>query len=101
MELHSQKLQSNTQEDTNNSHYSNELLKREKIKNTPFEIIGNEEIGYFIAMGKFRLTQPEETIEQTFEKLITHQYEIITNMIIALAEEIANQKIFAQKNQEP
>lgn len=44
-----------------NSQSNTQLLTREPIKNTPFTIVGNEEQGYIITMGKYKLSEPYKT----------------------------------------
>ena len=50
--------QSNTNASNGENNPSSELITRQKIPNTPFELIGNNETQYyFIALGKFKLTE--------------------------------------------
>lgn len=42
-------------EETNNK--NSRLIIHEEIEGTPFIITGNEETGYFVRMGKYRLTE--------------------------------------------
>lgn len=58
-----------------------ELLHRERLDKTPFDVIGNEENGYFIAMGKYRLTEPQKTIPLAIQLLEDRRWEIIGAMI--------------------
>lgn len=57
-----------SENNTNNSQPSHEegtkdLVESNPIKGTPLHIIGNHEKGYFIAFGKWRLTEPLPTVE--------------------------------------
>lgn len=79
--------QTNIEEEQNNSNSSTEIIQREKIINTPFEIVGNTENGYFIAMGKYKITENKQSIEDAKKTLNTEQWIIITNMIILIAAE--------------
>lgn len=57
-------------ENTDNKNYGEELIKREDIENTPFQLItakDDEKIGAFIAWGKYRMTQVDE-VEATKER---------------------------------
>ena len=44
------------------------LIERNQIENTPFWLIGNEEIKYHLVLGKHRLTS--ETIEKKIQNNI-------------------------------
>lgn len=80
----------NTQSNTEKTHKGESLIERRKVEGTPFHIIKHEE-GFFIAMGKFRLTKETETEEETLSKLETEKWDIIGRMIIgtlATMEEI-------------
>ena len=35
---------------------SSELVTKERIKNTPLDLVGNEEQGYFVALGKYKVS---------------------------------------------
>lgn len=65
---------------------SSELVERKEIKNTPFEIVGNPEQGYFLALGRFRLTNPEKTKDEVLIKLRQDRWNIITTMIATIAD---------------
>lgn len=75
-------------ENPNKEAYS-EVIKREPIEGTPFEIIGNQEKGYFIALGKFKITETENfddrtniNIQEFAQYLIeTKKWDIILNAI--------------------
>lgn len=57
-------------ESTDSKNYGEELVKREEIENTPFQIItakDDEKIGAFIAWGKYRLTEVDG-VEATKER---------------------------------
>lgn len=73
---------------------SSELLHREKINNTPFEVIGNEEYGYFIAFGKYKLTESFNLYDYNVDNihdiavlyLNEHMWNIMTNLMTLFAE---------------
>lgn len=69
-----------------------ELLHRVKIQNAPFEVVGNEEIGYFIAFGKYKLTTNYNTIEEAQERIEKDQWTIIINLMIIIANQTELQK---------
>lgn len=85
------KSQMNAGENQNKENYSEEdteLIKREAIPNTPFFVVGNDEKGYIITLGKFKLTENEETKTAAIDKLITDQWNIIFRMVTTLHETI-------------
>lgn len=84
--------QSNTEEN-NNSNYSHELIHREQIEHTPFWIVGNEENGYKLTMSKYQLTETYDTIDEVKQLLVTHKWNIISNMIVTLHMRIAEEAI--------
>jgi len=69
---------------SNNS--NSQLLDRKPLKNTPFELVGNQETGYFIALGRFRITEPAPTKEEAKLKLSEERWNIITQMITTLTD---------------
>lgn len=36
---------------------SSKLMERERIDHTPFDLVGNEEMGYFVVLGKYKVSQ--------------------------------------------
>lgn len=79
-----------TQEHKENS--STELIHREQIEDTPFYIIGNEEKGYFISFGKYKLTEEiqslhTQTLQEQFKSILHHQqWNIILNLLAVFTE---------------
>lgn len=63
-----------------------ELIHREKVERTPFYIVGNEEQGYFLTMGKYRLTEAARTIEEVKEQLETNMWDIILKLVLTSHE---------------
>lgn len=78
--------QTNAKENQNNS----QLISKEQIEKTPFEIITSEE-GSFLAIGHYRLTETTSK-ENIMQHLLTNQWDIIINLI--------NATIHAQKREE-
>lgn len=68
---------------TENTTESQELIVREKIPNSPFTVVGNETVGYFITMGEYRLTEHFETTEQASKQLEIDRWNIIARLIAA------------------
>lgn len=50
-------------DDLTKSNSSNEIIERKEIENTPFTAIKVDEKGWFLTMGRHRLTEPYGTIE--------------------------------------
>lgn len=80
---------------TNRENYSEELIQRAKLGETAFEVVGNNENGYFIALGKYRLTEPFKPIETiTHDTLASFgsnllenkMWEIILNLLTLFQE---------------
>lgn len=97
--------QSNTQNyavnGQQNKENSSELLHQEKIVGTPLTIVGNEDKGYFIALGRYRLTEPIETIDAAYGLLESQQWNIISNMIatmISINEEMKKEDFTINSN---
>lgn len=63
---------------------SSKLIEREEIEGTPFWIIGEEEKGYFLSFGKWKLTEDLATKEDVFLHLTTNKWEIILKMILCM-----------------
>lgn len=94
-------IKNTTNSDGNDQHKPNsseELLHREKIDQTPFEIVGNPERGIWIAFGKYKVSKEysydlykkdneNETWAEFGERiLVTEQWNIIANMIVLFQE---------------
>lgn len=75
-----------TQKNNQNGNNSKFTTTNELLPNTPFRIVGNTEHGYALTIGEYRLTQPTKTALESIQKLDTHQWEIIANMILVLIE---------------
>lgn len=61
-----------------------QLIVREPVEHTPFHVIGNEEKGYFLAIGMHRLTEPKESQHEAIECLDKDFWNILTNVVIAM-----------------
>lgn len=89
-----QNIQSIAEENQTNSNSSEELIEREQLEGTPFEVIGNHTQGYFISIGKFRITEIKKTRKELIEHLEKEKWTIICNMIatmIAIDAELKKQ----------
>lgn len=63
-----------------------QLVSREPLHGTPFEIIGAVEVGYFLALGKYKLTEHYDTREEVLDILIQDSWLIIANMIALMID---------------
>lgn len=65
-----------------------QLTQREKIPGTPFTLIYQDNIGWFVVMGDHRLTEPTLSKEEQIEKLETNKWELITTVVISVVERL-------------
>lgn len=57
-----------------------------RIQNTPFTLVGNDELGYFIGYGHAQITPTYKTKKETLNKLNNNHWEIICNMMTYTVE---------------
>lgn len=78
------KLQNGTEEThTPRDNSPSELVERHRVPDTGFDIIGNKEKGYFVALGIYRITEPKQTIKECEQMIKQKNYEIILGLISA------------------
>lgn len=68
-------------ENPNNEPSSEELVEREPIENTPFWILGNVTDGYFLAMGKFRVSPVFDEKSEVLDYMLIQQWNLILTII--------------------
>jgi hypothetical protein len=62
---------------------SKPLYEREQIENSPFWIIGNEEEGFNITMGKYKITQePVKTKLDALLWLEAHKWDVVLTVAL-------------------
>lgn len=61
-----------------------ELMERQQVRNTPFWIVGNKIDGYYLLMGKYRLSEVFNTIDEVQQWHEQNTWNIILSMIIAV-----------------
>lgn len=89
---HSELLHTQDNTEENHTNNSNSIYERRQLKNTPFWIIGDQEQGYNLIMGKWKLTtEPHKTIEDLREWMIKNKWNIILSMIICATQDIHDQ----------
>lgn len=72
---------------------STELFTREQIEKTPFWIIGDETNGYFLVMGKYRLTQGHKTPQEVKNHLQENMWDIILTMALVIYNDVKQHPI--------
>ena len=63
-----------------------ELVERKQIGKSPLWIIGNRVDGYFVAMGKQRLGDVYNTIEEVEQGIEANMWEVIGNYVLSLLD---------------
>ncbi|AXH77139.1 MAG: hypothetical protein [Microviridae sp.] len=81
------KSQRNAEEADRENSETGKLMEREEIIGTPFLIVGNEEKGYFLALGPYRLTEPTE-YKYDVEKVLTEELWNIVIKVISVCLDI-------------
>lgn len=77
--------------ESNSDEKIKQLLNKEEIPNTPFTLVKTQE-GYFITMGKYRLSQAHKTKEKAIQDLTINQWHHIATIAIIMAENIQTVK---------
>lgn len=78
--------QSGAEKNRNKEELNTPLIVRNRIDGTPFHIVGNEEVGYFLTMGRYRLTDHYDTITEAETALERDFWDIILHMIITVID---------------
>lgn len=58
-------------------------IEREAVLNSPFTIVGTKKNGYWLTMGKHRLTNIHKTKKEVQHEVDKMQWSLITSVIIA------------------
>lgn len=87
--LHSQNY--TPENNTNKQQSSNEeLIERHTVPGTGFMINGNKQLGYFVSIGTYRVTENQPTIEEC-NKLITEKdYTLLMGIMYAVIKSVQN-----------
>lgn len=78
--------------DTNNNSNSSEILHREPIEGTPFTITGNEDQGYALCFGKYRIGEIKQNKDEVVWNLEDEKWTIIARLAGVIAEIVKNEK---------
>lgn len=87
-------------EDTNNKDLNlndKEQVTLEKVDKTPFTIYGNEEKGYCVLMGKYRLSENIKNITLARKDAKRKDWERIMQVVWAVANEEIGQQLKINK----
>lgn len=88
-------LQTSAVENHNNELFSTDekqIVERQELPETPFHVVGNKNHGYFIALGRYRLTDTFEEKREAIDQLTYSKWKVITNLISTLIEANENFK---------
>ena len=78
---------SNTQsleENAQNKEKSSELLEMDKVENTPFHVVGSNDQGFFIALGKYRISTVQPTKESAIEWVSKNMWTVVLILVDTL-----------------
>lgn len=87
-----------TQESVDETPKQESLINYEKIKDTPFTLVHQND-DWFIIMGNHKITTPTKTKEETLEKLKTEKWFIILT-IAAIVESVHHKLRTHKQNDE-
>lgn len=85
--------QNNAEADNNSN--SSQLIEREQVKHSPFWIVGTTEKGYFLTMGKYKISP---TFKSKLE-LLVYKEECEWEIVITIAGIIASDLIMQNETQ--
>lgn len=80
------KLQNASEEQNTSNQQSSQLIERHLHPNSAFQIVGNKEQGYFVALGMYRITA-QHTKEDCAKMIEQRDYELILGLIGASIEQ--------------
>lgn len=79
-------LQNTTENPNTNNPKSSQLIEKERYEGTGFDIVGNPEYGYFVALGTYRITRAQ-TKEECIRMINEKDYELIIGLMGASIEQ--------------
>lgn len=82
-----------------NPELNSELLHREQIPNTPFWVLGNEEKGYFLAIGKNKCTINYKTIEEAKQQIKIQPMNLACAIAAVVCEDLIQSHKFAAQTE--
>lgn len=86
-------LQANA-EKTDSKNSSTEIIKRERIEGTPFVAIKEENKDWFITLGRYKVMEGFEELEELTEYIHsqTVEWEFLTNVISVVVHELLQEE---------
>lgn len=82
---------------SNSTSQNDELVERIKVPGTGFEIVGNKEKGYFIALGTYRLTEFKSK-EYCMKMIEIKDWDLIVSLIGAAIQADKRENAYANKS---
>lgn len=76
-----------------------EIIKRERIEGTPFDAI-NEGDGWFLVMGRFKITEKTENIQELEEQIKGVNWGLLGNVVSAIVINTATDMVAQSKEAE-
>lgn len=76
------------------------LLTRTPVEHTPFEIVGNEQLGYKLTWGRFNLTDAMKTEDEVRYWQLDNRWDITMKLIHIYVENYFAFKELSQKDQQ-
>lgn len=73
-----------SQDQWEKSNQERQVLINEAIEGTPFRVVGNQQAGFKLVIGKYALTDPKGTISEIREVLKSVDWNILANMVVIL-----------------
>lgn len=78
----------NSQNSTEETHNQNSTLnEREKIEDTPFWVVKQEE-KWFITLGEYRVSQIKESKDEALKTLEENKWDLVIHMVIIISEKL-------------
>ena len=77
------KLQTNAEEDPNKEK-SSQLVERQPVGQSILSIVGNREKGYALVIGKHRITDWKDSIEEVENYMVTEFWHVVTMLIATM-----------------
>lgn len=78
--------------DPNNKSYH--LIHNEPVEDTPFRVVGNEERGYFLTWGKYRISEPQPTLQKAKDDVSKWQnWNMVLTCCMAVAMQVIEERL--------
>lgn len=77
-------LQTSVEEEQSREGSSEEIIQRETVEGTPFQVINLNNEGWFLALGKYRMTEPQENKQELIDRVKNKDWNVILDTIAIL-----------------